>query len=69
MMGRAVVDCGLPKAAAARQFNTTPKTVAKWLPRRGRGGFAGPFVKTPFIAKPSKVRRMRGDRGLASAAS
>jgi hypothetical protein len=25
-MVRAVVDCGLTKAAAARQFNTTPKT-------------------------------------------
>ena len=27
-MVRAVVDCGLSKAAAARQFNTTAKTVA-----------------------------------------
>jgi len=25
MMVRAVVDCGLSKAAAARQFNTTPR--------------------------------------------
>ena len=32
-MVRAVVDCGLNKAAAARQFNTTPKTVAKWVRR------------------------------------
>jgi hypothetical protein len=24
MMVRAVLECGLPKAAAARQFNTTP---------------------------------------------
>jgi hypothetical protein len=31
MMDRAVLDCGLPKAAAARQFNTTPKTVGKWV--------------------------------------
>jgi transposase InsO family protein len=38
------------------------------LPRRGRGGFAGPFVKAPFIAKPSKARRTRGGRGLAAAA-
>jgi DNA-binding NarL/FixJ family response regulator len=31
MMVRAVVDCGLSKAAAARQFNTTPKTVGnRW---------------------------------------
>ena len=32
-MVRAVVDCGLTKAAAARQFNTTPKTVGKWVAR------------------------------------
>lgn len=32
-MVRAVVDGGLSKAAAARQFNTTPKTVAKWVQR------------------------------------
>jgi transposase-like protein len=33
MMVRAVVDFGLSKAAAARQFNTTSKTVAKWVER------------------------------------
>jgi transposase-like protein len=33
MMVRAVVDCGLSQAAAARQFNTKPKTVAKWIER------------------------------------
>jgi transposase InsO family protein len=32
-MVRAVVDSGLSKAAAARQFNTTAKTVAKWVAR------------------------------------
>jgi transposase InsO family protein len=32
-MVRAVVDFGLSKAAAARRFNTTPKTVAKWVGR------------------------------------
>jgi transposase-like protein len=32
-MVRRVVDDGLSKAAAARQFNTTPKTVAKWVVR------------------------------------
>lgn len=38
-MVRAVVDRGLTKAAAARQFNTTPKTVAKWVNRfREEGG-------------------------------
>ncbi len=33
VMVRAVVDHGLSKAAAARQFNTTPKTVGKWVER------------------------------------
>jgi transposase InsO family protein len=32
-MVRAVVDCGLSKATAARRYNTTPKTVAKWVER------------------------------------
>ena len=32
-MVRCVVDRGLSKAAAARQFNTTPKTVGKWVGR------------------------------------
>jgi transposase len=38
MMVRAVVDGGLCKGAAARQFNTTPKTVCKWVERfRAKG--------------------------------
>ncbi len=41
MMVRAVVDCGLSKAAAARQFNTTPKTVAKWIERFEAEGVEG----------------------------
>jgi transposase InsO family protein len=32
-MVRAMVDNGLSKAAAARKFNTTAKTVAKWVER------------------------------------
>ena len=32
-MVRSVVEGGLSHAAAARQFNTTPKTVAKWVKR------------------------------------
>jgi transposase-like protein len=32
-MVRAVVDRGMSNATAARQFNTTPKTVGKWVGR------------------------------------
>jgi transposase InsO family protein len=32
-MVRAVVEGGMSKAAAARKFNTTPKTVRKWVDR------------------------------------
>jgi transposase InsO family protein len=40
-MVRALVDHGLSKAAAARQFNTTPKTVAKWVARFRAQGVVG----------------------------
>ena len=40
-MVRCVVDSGLSKAAAARQFNTTPKTVAKWVGRFRTEGVDG----------------------------
>ena len=40
-MVRAVVDRGVSKAAAARKFNTTPKTVAKWVERFRRKGVDG----------------------------
>ena len=40
-MVRAVVRGGLTKAAAARQFNTTPKTVAKWVDRFNAEGVDG----------------------------
>ncbi len=40
-MVRAVVDGGLTKAAAARRFNTTPKTVAKWVNRFRAEGVDG----------------------------
>jgi transposase len=41
MMVRAVIDCGLRKAVAARQFNTTPKTVGKWVERFRAQGVDG----------------------------
>jgi transposase-like protein len=37
-MVRVVVDGRLTNAAAGRQFNTTPKTVAKWVERFRREG-------------------------------
>src|SRR5947199_5628819 len=40
-MVRAVVDCGMSKAAAARQFNTTIKTVGKWVERFRADGVDG----------------------------
>jgi transposase InsO family protein len=40
-MVRAVVDDGLSPAAAARQFNTTAKTVAKWVERFRDEGVGG----------------------------
>src|SRR5919201_3971319 len=40
-MARAVVEGGLSKAAAARQYNTTPKTVGKWVERFHREGVNG----------------------------
>jgi transposase InsO family protein len=41
MMVCAVVDFGLSNAAAARQFNTTSKTVAKWVERFEAEGVEG----------------------------
>jgi transposase InsO family protein len=41
MMVRAVLDCGLRKTVAARQFNTTPKTVGKWVERFRAQGVGG----------------------------
>jgi transposase len=40
-MARAVVEGGLSRAAAARQFNVTPKTAAKWVARFRAEGVAG----------------------------
>ena len=70
-MVRAVVDCGLNKSAAARQFNTTSKTVAKWVERFRAEGLDGlldrssrPLLspsQTPFTtcAAVESLRRQR----------
>src|SRR5579875_201464 len=41
LMVRAVLDDGLTKAATARQFRTTPKTVGKWVKRFQEEGVEG----------------------------
>ena len=41
LMVRAVLDNGLTRAAAARQFHTTAKTVSKWVRRFQEEGVAG----------------------------
>ena len=51
-MVRAVVDRGMSKAAAARQFNTTVKTVSKWVDR--------------FLAQGAQGLRDRSSRPLSS---
>jgi len=51
-MVRAVVDGGMTKAAAARQFNTTPTTVGKWVDR--------------FLAEGVEGLRDRSSRPLSS---
>jgi transposase len=40
-MVRSVIEGALSKAAAARQFNTTPKTAAKWIERFRAEGVDG----------------------------
>ena len=71
MMVRAVVDEGLSKAAAAHQFHTTPKTVAKWVERFEAEGVEGlrdrssrplssPSQATPAVcAAVEALRRQR----------
>ena len=67
-MVRAFVDRGLSKAAAAGQFNVTPKTVAKWVERFCAEGVDGlrdrssrplslPSQTTPATAAAIEVLR------------
>ena len=70
-MARSVMEGGSSKAAAARAFHTTPKTVAKWAARfraEGVGRLAGPLVPAPLIARPGCAGPMRQGRSFAQAA-
>ena len=60
-MVRAVVDGGLSKAAAARKYNTTSKTVAKWVGRFRADGLDGLRDRSSKpLSSPSQI-------GLATA--
>ena len=55
-MVRAVVDHGLSKAAAARRFNTTPKTVVKWVARYKAEGVVGLCDRSSKpLSSPSQI--------------
>ena len=61
-MVRAVVDQGLSKAAAARRFNTTPKTVAKWVARYHAEGIVGLRDRSSRpLSSPSQIPRATAD--------
>lgn len=55
-MVRAVVDGGLSKAEAARQFNTNWKTVDKWVRRFRTGGRRRDYRMLAQL--PRNARRM-----------
>ena len=62
-MVRCVIEGRFSKATAALRFNTTPKTVAKWVKRfraAGVDGFARPLLKASFIAEPNPAGHLRG---------
>jgi len=70
-MVRSVVEGGLSKAAAAGQFNTTPKTVAKWVERfraEGADGLRDRSSRPHFLpsqtapAKCAAVETLRRQR-------
>ena len=60
-MVRSVITEGATKAEAAQRFNSTPKTVAKWVRRfraEGRAGLSDRSSRPHFIAEPNAVRHM-----------
>ena len=48
-MVRGVMEGGLSQAAAARQFNVTPKIVAKWVERFRAEGWMGCGIAPPGL--------------------
>ena len=59
---RAVVDHGLSKAAAARQFNASPKTVTKWTARFKAEGVVGLRDRSSRpLSSPSQISRATAD--------
>ena len=56
-MARSVMEGGPSKAAAARQFNTTPKTVAKWVARFRAEGWPACGTARPGPAHRQAKRR------------
>ena len=79
MMVRAVVDGGLSKAAAARQFHTTARTVAKWIERFEAEGVEGlrdlssrphssPSQATPAVCSAVEALRRQRHTGEQIAA-
>jgi transposase InsO family protein len=59
-MARSVMEGGSSKAAAARAFHTTPKTVAKWVARFRAEGAAG------LQDRPSRPHSSPGQTPLAT---
>src|SRR5262245_5687024 len=61
-MVRAVVDRGMSRAAAARQFNTTPKTVGKWVDRSRAEGVDGLRDRSSRpLSSPSQIPLVTAD--------
>ena len=61
-MVRAVVDRGFSRAEAARQFNTTPKTVAKWVARFKAEGVVGLRDRSSKpLSSPSQISLATAD--------
>src|SRR5437016_8360677 len=70
-MVRSVVEGGVTKAAAAGQFNTSAKTVAKWVERfraEGVDGLRDRSSRPHSLTKPNGAYHMRDCRGIAPAA-